>query len=323
MSQESAREEAGRIYASQNGQGEEASSVDPILRALFDDPQKTEDASGPAREEVPGSGGLYHRDHAAILFSERGAGKTTVALVAGFSVAAAGGTVYYFDRENGAALTKARVESILDSHEDWPDVLAAGRFVGRHYPALGKGWEPEHYGEAIASREITLVIYDSLREAISQLGGDPNSDADISRFIDLAVTPLVRRGISVVVLDNTGHEHTGRPKGSGSKLDAIPQAFKVVDHGEVLAGRARAHRAHLHPLALRRRGPPVDDAGRPRCLRLAGGPRRVARRESRPREAREAGRVPPGRAGGAARRLAARTRRPDREVPRPGRQGPE
>ena len=285
MSQESAREEAGRIYASQNGQGEEASSVDPILRALFDDPQKTEDASGPAREEVPGSGGLYHRDHAAILFSERGAGKTTVALVAGLSVAAAGGTVYYFDRENGAALTKARVESILDSHEDWPDVLAAGRFVGRHYPALGKGWEPEHYGEAIASREITLVIYDSLREAISQLGGDPNSDAEISRFIDLAVTPLVRRGISVVVLDNTGHEHTGRPKGSGSKLDAIPQERRGA---EGTRSRSSPRRGSRRPSSGASSSPAPARASATRAASGRCGPASVSSTCRRPAKSRPA-----------------------------------
>ena len=93
---------------------------------------------------------------------------------------------------------------------------------------MSRQWTPESFGEAIASQGFTFVIYDSLREAISQLGGDPNLDPDISRFIDLAVTPLVRRGIAVATLDNTGHEAKNRPKGSGSKLDAIPQAFKVT-----------------------------------------------------------------------------------------------
>jgi hypothetical protein len=32
----------------------------------------------------------------------------------------------------------------------------------------------------------------------------------------------------VKLLDNVGHEHTDRPKNSGSKLDAIPQAYKIV-----------------------------------------------------------------------------------------------
>lgn len=155
----------------------EAASID---RALFEDPQKTGDADGPARIEVPGSGGLCHSNQAVLFFSERGAGKSTVALTIGVSVAVAGGTVYYFDRENGAALTMSRVEGILEDH-DWPDVVEQERFVGRHYPVLDKGWQPEAFGEVFAARGVTLVIYDSLREANSQLGGDSNLDADIRR----------------------------------------------------------------------------------------------------------------------------------------------
>jgi hypothetical protein len=30
------------------------------------------------------------------------------------------------------------------------------------------------------------------------------------------------------MLDNTGHEHTERPKGTGAKLDAVPVVYKVV-----------------------------------------------------------------------------------------------
>ncbi|MEO8092060.1 MAG: AAA family ATPase [bacterium] len=210
-----------------------------ISRALFDEPQATTDATGPAREEVPGTGGLCYRTQAVVLFSDRGAGKSMVAKIIGLSAAVNGERVYYFDRENGAAMTRDRIESILDAN-DWTDVLEEGRFVGRHYPRLDRDWDPDQFGEAIADRGFTLVIYDSLREAISQLGGDSNSDADISCFIDLCVTPLVRRGIAVLILDNTGHEAKNRPKGSGSKLDAIPQAYKVKatePFTEVQAGR--------------------------------------------------------------------------------------
>jgi hypothetical protein len=200
--------------------------VEKIRRALLDEAQDTRGASGSAREELPGSSGLSHRGQAALLFSERGKGKTTVALMIGVGHAVGGGKTLYLDRENGAAFTGDHIEGILDYH-DWPDILESEGFVGRHYPRLDRNWSPEEFGEAIAGLGFTLVIYDSLREAISQLGGDPNSDADISRFVDLCVTPLVRRGVAVVLLDNTGHEHRERPKGSGSKLDAIPQALKV------------------------------------------------------------------------------------------------
>ena len=54
------------------------------------------------------------------------------------SAAVAGERVYYFDRENGAPLTKVRIEGIFEAHE-WPDVIAEGRFLGRHYPQLRTG----------------------------------------------------------------------------------------------------------------------------------------------------------------------------------------
>jgi hypothetical protein len=213
------------LDARQNGAAPTEYEVEDIRRALFEEPQATGDEV-PPREEVPGTAGLCHRGSAALFFSERGAGKSTVAVTIGVAAAVAGERVYYFDRENGAALTEQRVEGIIEAN-DWPDVLADGRFVGRHYPRLSRGWEPEAVGQVFAEGGFTVVIYDSLREGISQLGGDPNSDADISRFVDIAVTPLVARRIAVPVLDNTGHENKHRPKGSGSKLDAIPVAYKV------------------------------------------------------------------------------------------------
>jgi len=40
-----------------------------------------------------------------------------VTVAIGVSAAAAGERVLYLDRENGPALTKARVEAILDAHD--------------------------------------------------------------------------------------------------------------------------------------------------------------------------------------------------------------
>lgn len=196
-----------------------------VARALFELPQDTMDEDGLAREPVPGTGGLLCRGQSALAFSQRGAGKSIVALTIGLSAASKGEQVYYWDRENGAADTRQRAEAILEAN-DWPDVFASGQFVGRHYPQLSRDWDPHHVAMALFG--FNLVIYDSFREGISQLGGDPNSDSDISRFVDLAVTPLVRCGTAVLILDNTGHDEKNRPKGSGAKLDAIPQVYKLV-----------------------------------------------------------------------------------------------
>ena len=215
---------------SQNGARRAAPSetVLAIRRALLEDAQDTRDVVGPAREEVPGTGGLLYRGVSALIFAERGQGKSTVAVVVGVGAAAAGERVLYLDRENGAALTRERTQGILDANPEWGDPLADGRFVGRHFPEFRSSWRSEDYGEAIAGAGFTVVLYDSTREMLDQLGLDPNSDSDLSAFHALAVTPLRRRGVAVALLDNVGHQETHRPKGSGTKLDAAEVAYKVV-----------------------------------------------------------------------------------------------
>jgi AAA domain-containing protein len=219
--------EVGPVSVNMPANGANPGKVEAIRRALFDEPLGLGDASRP-REELPGGAGLLHRGQAAVMFSERGAGKSTVATLLAVSAAASGERIFYWDRENGRQLTGERVESILEAHEDWPDVRerAGGQFIYREYPRLDPTWTPDAYGEALEG--CALVIYDSLREAVHQLGGDPNKDEAISGFVALCISPVVKRGGSVLVLDNVGHEATHRPKGSGSKLDAIPQAFHVT-----------------------------------------------------------------------------------------------
>ena len=90
--------------ATNGAQGDD--QVAEIRRALFDDAQDTRDASGPAREEVPGTGGLGYRGTSALFFGERGHGKSIVVVTIGLAAAAAGEKVLYLDRENGGAWTR-------------------------------------------------------------------------------------------------------------------------------------------------------------------------------------------------------------------------
>lgn len=239
---------------------------DPVSRirhALLEEPAKLEALDqAPAREELPGSAELGHRGQSAVFYSERGHGKSSVALVIGLSVAARGERVFYWDRENGGALTRARVEAVLDTHPDWGDPVEDGRFVCRHYPRLDPDWRPADYASALAG--FGLVVYDSLREAIAQLGGDPNSEADISRWASLCVTSLLANGASVLVLDNVGHEAQDRPRGSSSKLDLIPQAYKVV----CTAPFSQAQLGSLELVCTRSRS---GDVGRHWTMKLGGG----------------------------------------------------
>src|SRR5581483_4797337 len=205
-----------------NGDATGGIGVEQVRRALLDDAQDTRDASGPAREEVPGTSGLLHRGVASVWFGERGQGKSTALLAAGMGAAATGERVLYLDRENGGALTRQRIETLFDAHPDWGDLLNDERFCGRHYAEMDRDWPGETFGAAVAGIGFTVVIYDSAREWLAQIGLNPDKD-DVTRFLNLAVTPLIRRGVAVALSDNVGVEDKTRPKGSGSKLDALPQ----------------------------------------------------------------------------------------------------
>jgi hypothetical protein len=205
---------------------DDATSVGRIRRALFVDTDDTREGATTPREPVPGTGGLLWQGLAHTFYGDRGEGKSVVVLTVSVSAAVAGEKVLYLDRENGAALTRSLVAGILAAHA-WPDVLEVGSWVGRHYPEFSREWVPADYAEAVAGLGYTGVIYDNVREVLSELGGNPNSDEDYSALHRILVTPLLRRGAWVVVLDNVGHAEKSRPKGAGAKVDAVPTGYQV------------------------------------------------------------------------------------------------
>ena len=200
--------------------------VAEIRRVLLEEAQDTRTGGDVVREAVPGTGGLIYRGISHFFFGERGSGKSTVALAVAVSASAAGEKVLYLDRENGPALTRVRIADLVDAN-DWPDPLEGGQLVGRHYPEIHGAWTGAAVAEAIAGLGFTGVVYDSVREVMTQLGGNPNDDADYSRLVNMLVTPLLQRGVWVVLLDNVGHIEKGRPKGAGAKLDATPAGYLV------------------------------------------------------------------------------------------------
>jgi hypothetical protein len=199
--------------------------VAAIRRALFEESTNVAEAGDTLRIAADGTEGLLHAGVAAEMYADRGQGKTSVALVASMAHAAAGGRVAYFDRENAPSLNKARLKTIEQAN-GWPDLLAEEKFVGRHYPSVDR-WDGEDVAEAIAGLGFTGVVYDSLREFMGQLRLDPDSEQGVTEFFSRFVTPLLRRGLWVLLLDNVGHLEKGRPKGSATKLDAVAQGYLV------------------------------------------------------------------------------------------------
>jgi hypothetical protein len=200
-------------------------SVELIRRALLHDSVDVRDAGNDPRQEAPGTAGTLHAGVAAAMWADRGQGKSSAALVLAASHAAAGGRSLYLDRENQPELSKARAQAITSAN-GFPDVLEDETLVIRHYPAVAL-WEAEDFAEAVAGLGFTGVVYDSLREFLGQLALDPDAERDITRFFTVFVTPLLRRGLWVLALDNVGHAEKGRPKGSATKLDACAQGYQL------------------------------------------------------------------------------------------------
>ena len=177
------------------------------------------------RSPLEGGAGILYRGESNIFFSDRGQGKTTVALMLAAAVAVNGKRVYIWDRENSERRATELFNSILEDHHDWEDPREEGRIQYAPYPRMSDEFAPEVYRELFEPYD--LLIFDSMREAIAQLGGNPNADEDIAILFNLIVTPALQSGGCVVLLDNTGHEAKHRPKGAGGKLDTAQQAFKV------------------------------------------------------------------------------------------------
>ena len=207
-----------------------------IRTAIFgDSPSVWDDDLGEARKPIPGGCDILLEGVASYFFGGRGSGKSTLVTTLGLSVAMQGRGVLVLDRENGAALTRSRVDSAIAQN---PDTFDAGtlreHFDARHWPEFKKDWNPEDYAEVVAGHvgEGGVVAYDSVRELLRQLRLSANSDDDWSELYDLLATPLIKRGITPIFLDNIGHVATERPKGAGAKLDAAPQGYKVWSREE-------------------------------------------------------------------------------------------
>jgi hypothetical protein len=214
-----------RLLAIGNGEA----SPEPIRQALLEEPADLWTAirgERPARDPVPGSFDLILRGKAQMFFGERGSGKSITIATLMVSMAAAGERVLYLDRENGEAVAGEWIRDILDAHPEWAERVDDINLVGKHYPVLRESWTPDAVADALEG--FSVVALDSVREFIGQLKGSNNSDDDVTRLLNLIVTPLVSRGAAVIVADNVGHEHTHRPKGAGGKMDGVPQIYHVV-----------------------------------------------------------------------------------------------
>lgn len=126
--------------------------------------------------------------------------------------------VAVLDRENGAGRYARRLELVMDYMGLTADERARvdANLTYYAFPALRRGDHEEMIAEF---REVDLVVLDSQRQFLTNLGYKEDSADDYAEFMVFIIEPLFAKGVATLILDNTGHGDQTRGRGSSAKGD--------------------------------------------------------------------------------------------------------
>lgn len=172
----------------------------------------------PPLEYLPASEGRLIRGRRHQWVAPKKTGKSLGALVHTVDMVLAGATVVIFDRENGADLYARRLEAIIDAREldHGPQDQIRRKLAYYEFPRFRFGDENDLVQLCTAA---DLVVFDSQRMFLTDLGVGEDSSDDYSLFMAATIDPLFRARIATLVLDNSGHTDPKRGRGSSSKGD--------------------------------------------------------------------------------------------------------
>jgi hypothetical protein len=190
---------------------------------------------------LPASHRMLVRGKRHLLPAPKKTGKSLGMLVHWIDMILDGATVTILDRENGGDLYAARLGLIMSSRGlDGEQRATLAQGLGYYeFPKL------RDYDRADLVEELKgadLVVFDGQRRFLSDLGLDENDSDDYTAFMEAAIDPLFEAGIATLILDNTGHETAGRPRGSSAKEDLNEITFTletVEPYSEKRIGKLR------------------------------------------------------------------------------------
>jgi hypothetical protein len=170
----------------------------------------------PPIEYLPASEGMLVTGRRHHVAAPKKSGKSLGFVVHLVDMVIAGARVVVFDRENGANLCALRLDAILTARQlhDQADKVAAA-LAYYEFPRFNKDDEPDLVDLCTGA---DLIVFDSQRMYLSDLGLDENSSDDYTDFMAALIDPLFRAGIATLILDNSGHQEK-RGRGSSSKGD--------------------------------------------------------------------------------------------------------
>jgi hypothetical protein len=232
---------AAEVGANGNGNGNgNGHFYDRVTSRRVDLVQRIRDGI-PAAEYLPASDGMLRRGKRHYTPAPKKVGKSITSLVHSVDMVLAGARCVVFDRENGGDLYATRLQAIIHARgldQEQQETIRAG-LAYFEFPKLRAGDESELVA---LCADADLVIFDSQRMYLSDLGLDENSSNDYATFMAALVEPLFEAGIATQILDNAGHAEAKRGRGTSSKgdLNEILFTLETVEKFDLeTAGRVR------------------------------------------------------------------------------------
>jgi hypothetical protein len=180
----------------------------------------------PPAEYLPASDLMLRRGKRHYWAAPKKVGKSLGALIHAGDMVLAGATVVVFDRENGGDLYASRLEAIINGREmsTLQQAQLSKNLSYYEFPRFRKDDGNELVKLCL---NADLVIFDSQRMYLSDLGLEENSSDDYAEFMAALVDPLFAAGIATLILDNTGHGDSKRGRGASSKGDLNEVLFTL------------------------------------------------------------------------------------------------
>jgi hypothetical protein len=204
-------------FAALNGSAPGCSFTDRVTNRRVDLLARIRDGL-PEIAYVPGSAGRYVQGRRHHVPAPKKIGKSFMAALDAVDIPLADGRVVILDRENGANLYASRLEAIIAARqldEKQQTKIAAGLSYFE-FPRFTRTDETA-FVELCAGADI--VILDSQRMFLSDLGLEENDSDDYAVFMAALIDPLFRAGVATLILDNAGHSDPKRGRGTSSKGD--------------------------------------------------------------------------------------------------------
>ena len=150
------------------------------------------------------------------------------------------------DRENGADLYANRLALILAA-ERLTDEQRAQVRAGLAYYEFPKIRDHDRADLTAEMAGADLVIFDSQRRFLSDLGLDEDSSDDYAKFAAATIDVLFEAGIATLIQDNTGHQDQTRGRGTSAKADLNEVSFVLETVEAFSEARVGKIRLRLEP----------------------------------------------------------------------------